>query len=101
MMLRWLGGPGQRHFRQSPIPAPYGPDGGGGGGDDARERVGSLLPDGGKVIFTSGATEALNMVLQGHAGPEVITFAYPNHAAVLDCARAVGGAGARFSPSCP
>ena len=36
--------------------------------ETARERVGSLLPDGGKVIFTSGATEALNMVLQGTPG---------------------------------
>jgi len=63
--------------------------------ETARERVGSLLPDGGKVIFTSGATEALNMVLQGTPG-DVITFA-TEHAAVLDCARAVEAQGRRFT----
>ena len=31
------------------------------------------LPDGGKLIFTSGATEALNTVIQGTPG-DVITF---------------------------
>jgi cysteine desulfurase len=62
--------------------------------ETARERVGALLPADGKVIFTSGATEALNMVLHGTPG-DVITFA-TEHAAVLDCARTVQAQGRRF-----
>lgn len=49
----------------------------------AREEVAALLPSGGRVIFTSGATEALNTVLRGTNG-DVLTFA-TEHAAVLDC----------------
>ena len=34
----------------------------------AREQVAALLPPGGRVIFTSGATEALNLAMRGRAG---------------------------------
>ena len=33
----------------------------------ARSRVGALMPEGGRLIFTSGATEALNIAIQGAA----------------------------------
>nr|WP_047169852.1 cysteine desulfurase family protein [Sphingomonas sp. Y57] len=57
----------------------------------ARGQVASLLPAGGRVAFTSGATEALNWAIKGTRGP-IVTVA-TEHAAVLDSARAVGQAG--------
>ena len=57
----------------------------------ARERVAALLPAGGRVAFTSGATEALNWAIKGSAGP-IVTIA-TEHAAVLDSVAAVGRAG--------
>jgi cysteine desulfurase len=59
----------------------------------AREQVAALLPSGGRVIFTSGATEAINLVL--HKSPHVRTFA-TEHAAVLDCAEPVLPPGIHF-----
>ncbi|MBO9600909.1 MAG: cysteine desulfurase [Novosphingobium sp.] len=61
----------------------------------AREQVAALLPAGGRVIFTGGATEALNLALRGSQG-DVVTFA-TEHAAVLDCARAVEAQGRGFA----
>ena len=48
----------------------------------AREAVADLMPDGGTVSFTSGATEALNWAIKGTTGP-IVTLA-TEHAAVLD-----------------
>lgn len=48
----------------------------------ARARVAALLPAGGTVSFTSGATEALNWAIKGTTGP-IVTLA-TEHAAVLD-----------------
>jgi cysteine desulfurase len=48
----------------------------------ARDQVAALLPQGGRVAFTSGATEALNWAIQGTEGP-IVTLA-TEHAAVLD-----------------
>jgi cysteine desulfurase len=48
----------------------------------ARAQVAGLLPEGGRVAFTSGATEALNWAIQGTQGP-IVTLA-TEHAAVLD-----------------
>jgi cysteine desulfurase len=55
----------------------------------AREQVAALLPAGGRVIFTSGATEAINLAIKG-CGLPVAAFA-TEHAAVLDCVEALGG----------
>lgn len=55
----------------------------------AREQVSALLPTGGRVIFTSGATEAINMAIKG-CGLPVAAFA-TEHAAVLDCVEALRG----------
>lgn len=59
----------------------------------ARDKVAGLLPSGGEVIFTSGATEAINLAilgyLRGNDDPvrrEIITVA-TEHAAVLDTVR--------------
>ncbi|MCC2975625.1 cysteine desulfurase [Sphingomonas sp. PL-96] len=48
----------------------------------ARDQVAKLLPQGGRVAYTSGATEALNWAIQGTTGP-IVTLA-TEHAAVLD-----------------
>ena len=81
-MLTWLDGPGGTGFgnphsahrlgRQAAAAV-----------EVAREQVAALLPSGGRVVFTSGATEALNTALRGTGG-HVLTFA-AEHAAVLDC----------------
>lgn len=57
----------------------------------ARGQVAALLPAGGTVSFTGGATEALNWAIKGVGGP-IVTIA-TEHAAVLDTAEAVGDAG--------
>ena len=52
----------------------------------ARGQVASCLPAGGRVVFTSGATEAINLALKGLAGGnrrKVVAIA-TEHAAVLD-----------------
>lgn len=48
----------------------------------AREEIAALLPPGGRVVFTSGATEALNWAIKGTTG-SIVTVA-TEHAAVLD-----------------
>ena len=48
----------------------------------AREQVAGLMPDGGTLSFTSGATEALNWAIKGTTGG-IVTIA-TEHAAVLD-----------------
>ncbi|MES3152686.1 cysteine desulfurase family protein [Sphingomonas faeni] len=48
----------------------------------ARDQVAALFPPGGRVAFTSGATEALNWAIKGTTGP-IVTLA-TEHAAVLD-----------------
>jgi cysteine desulfurase len=54
----------------------------------ARDQVAALLPSGGRVIFTSGATEALNLAIIGSAAKRLAVSAI-EHAAVLDTARFV------------
>jgi cysteine desulfurase len=55
----------------------------------ARDGVAALLPPGGKVYFTSGATESLNWALRG-AGSGGIAVSATEHAAVLDPAQWLG-----------
>jgi cysteine desulfurase len=54
----------------------------------ARDQIAALLPPGGRVAFTSGATEALNWAIKGTTGP-IVTLA-TEHAAVLDTVQASG-----------
>lgn len=93
-MMRWLGGPDSDTFGNPHSPHRMGRMAAA-AVETARERVAALLPEGGKLIFTSGATEAINKVLQGTPG-NVITFA-TEHAAVLDCQRVVEAQGRRFT----
>lgn len=93
-MLRWLGGPDSDTFGNPHSPHRMGRMAAA-AVETARERVAALLPQGGKLVFTSGATEAINAVILGTPG-DVLTFA-TEHAAVLDCARAVEAQGRRFT----
>ena len=93
-MLRWLGGPESDTFGNPHSPHRMGRMAAA-AVETARERVAALLPEGGQVIFTSGATEAINTAILGTPG-DVITFA-TEHAAVLDCAKAVEAQGRRFT----
>lgn len=58
----------------------------------ARDSVAALLPAGGRVIFTSGATEALNWALQRGAAmvDNAVTGSAIEHAAVLENLEALG-----------
>lgn len=93
-MLRWLGGPESDTFG-NPHSAHRMGRMAAAAVETARERVAALLPAGGRLVFTSGATEALNAVILGTSG-DVVTFA-TEHAAVLDCQRAVEVQGRRFT----
>lgn len=57
----------------------------------ARNQVAALLPPGGRVVFTSGATEALNWAIKGTSG--LLVTVATEHAAVLDTAESETRAG--------
>lgn len=57
----------------------------------AREQVAALLPKGGRVIFTSGATEAINLAIKGLGCGSNVAALATEHAAVLDCVEYLGG----------
>jgi cysteine desulfurase len=61
-MLPWLGGPGSDGFA-NPASQYSAGRAAAGAVEIAREQVAALLPKGGRVYFTSGATEALNWAL--------------------------------------
>lgn len=54
----------------------------------ARDAVAALMPPGGSVNFTSGATEALNWAIKGVGPGDIVTIA-TEHAAVLDTVEAL------------
>ncbi|WP_039997109.1 cysteine desulfurase family protein [Sphingomonas sanxanigenens] len=58
----------------------------------ARDAVTALLPAGGTLSFTGGATESLNWALKG-VGPGTIVTIATEHAAVLDTVAALAAAG--------
>ena len=62
----------------------------------ARDEIVRLLPPGGRGVFTSGATEALNWAIKGTRGP-IVTLA-TEHAAVLDTVAAEAGRGVTVLP---
>jgi len=55
----------------------------------AREQVAALLPKGGRVIFTSGATEALNQAVRSVPGGK-IAYSAIEHSALVNAAVATG-----------
>ncbi|TNE38490.1 MAG: aminotransferase class V-fold PLP-dependent enzyme, partial [Sphingomonadales bacterium] len=56
----------------------------------ARGRVAALMPSGGRVIFTSGATEALNLAIRGSGKDGTVSVSAIEHSAVLDTAKDAG-----------
>lgn len=86
-MLPWLGGPDTAGFAN-----PHSPHRPGRAAaaavEVAREQVAGLLPPGGRVIFTSGATEAINLAILGSRATGLAISAI-EHAAVLDTAGAL------------
>jgi cysteine desulfurase len=87
-MLPWLAGPEAPGFANPH--SPHRPGRAAAAAIDlARDQVASLLPPGGRVIFTGSATEALNLALLGRK-PARIAVSAIEHAAVLDTAAASG-----------
>ena len=86
-MLSWLGGPETTGFG-NPHSAHRAGRMAAAAVEVAREQVAVLLPPGGRVIFTSGATEALNLALFGIDARQVAVSAI-EHAAVLDTVKAL------------
>jgi cysteine desulfurase len=87
-MLRWLGGPESDTFG-NPHSAHRMGRMAAAAVEAAREKVAALFPTGGRVIFTSGATEAINLAIRGASyGP--IAVSTIEHAAVRDTARWLG-----------
>lgn len=87
-MVRWLGGPGEDTFGNPHSPHRMGRMGAA-AVEHAREQVAALFPAGGRVIFTSGATEAINLAICGSRSDRVACTAI-EHAAVRDSARWCG-----------
>lgn len=88
-MLRWLGGPESDGFG-NPSSAHRMGRMARAAVELAREQVAALFPPGGRVIFTSGATEALNLAIRGSGGAGAVAFSAIEHSAVGDTARAAG-----------
>lgn len=86
-MLVWLGGPETAGFA-NPHSIHRAGRAAAAAVELARDQVAALFPPGGQVIFTSGATEALNLAIKG-CGARRIAASAIEHAAVLDTARAV------------
>jgi cysteine desulfurase len=89
-MLPWLAGPEAAGFAN-----PHSPHRPGRAAaaavEVARSQVAGLFPPGGTVVFTSGATEALNLAMRG-CGARRMAVSAIEHAAVLDTAHAVADA---------
>jgi len=87
-MLPWLGGPDSDGFGNPHSAHPLGRRAEA-AVERARDQVAALFPAGGTVVFTSGATEALNIALRGsepaRAGRPVSVGAI-EHSAVLNTA---------------
>ena len=84
-MLPWLAGPDSSGFAN-----PHSPHRPGrlaaAAVEIARAKVAALLPPGGRVVFTSGATEALNLAILG-SGRKRLAVSAIEHAAVLETAQ--------------
>ena len=88
-MLRWLDGPGGTGFGNPHSPHKMGREAKA-AIEFARDQVAALFPAGGKVIFTSGATEAINLAIRGSGKGGTVSVSAIEHAAVLDTARDLG-----------
>lgn len=88
-MLKWLDGPAGVGFGNPHSPHHMGRQAAA-AIEAARDKVAALFPPGGKVIFTGGATEALNLAIRGSGTTGSVSVSAIEHAAVLDTAEALG-----------
>ena len=86
-MLRWLEGPGEGDGFANPSSTHKAGRAAAAAVEVARDQVAALLPKGGRVYFTSGATEALNWALfsGAKAKPGGVAGLSIEHAASLQC----------------
>ena len=86
-MLRWLEGPGGSDGFANPSSTHKAGRAAAAAVEVARDQVAALLPMGGRVFFTSGATEALNWALfrGAEAKPGGVAGLSIEHAASLQC----------------
>lgn len=86
-MLRWLEGAGEGDGFANPSSSHKGGRAAAAAVEVARDQVAALLPGGGRVFFTSGATEALNWALLrgAEAMPGGVAGLSIEHAASLQC----------------
>jgi cysteine desulfurase len=86
-MLRWLEGPGEGDGFANPSSTHKAGRAAAAAVEVARDQVAALLPRGGRVYFTSGATEALNWALfrGAEAKPGGVAGLSIEHAASLQC----------------
>ena len=90
-MLPWLAGPEAMGFA-NPHSAHKPGRAAAAAVEVARDQIATLLPPGGRIVFTSGATEAINLAIKGTArrdGTNVFAASAIEHAAVLDCGEAL------------
>ncbi len=93
-MLRWLEGAGEGDGFANPSSSHKGGRAAAAAVEVARDQVAALLPKGGRVFFTSGATEALNWALLrgAEAMPGGVAGLSIEHAASLQCLEALNAA---------
>ena len=86
-MLRWLEGPGEGDGFANPSSTHKAGRAAAAAVEVARDQVAALLPRGGRLFFTSGATEALNWALfrGAEAMPGGVAGLSIEHAASLQC----------------
>lgn len=89
-MLQWLSGPESMGFA-NPHSMHKAGRAAAAAVEVAREHVAALLPQGGRVIFTSGATEALNQAIRS-VPRGTIAYSAIEHSAVVNAALATGAA---------
>lgn len=91
-MLRWLDGPEGTGFGNPHSPHKLGRQAAA-AIESARGHVAALFPPGGQIIFTSGATEAINLAIRGSgaggANGGSVSVSAIEHAAVIDTAHAL------------
>jgi cysteine desulfurase len=97
-MLPWLGGPGEAGYGNPHSPHRAGREARA-AVEHARDRIAAAFAgEPGQLLFTSGATEAANMVIQGvgseggRQSPRIVTLA-TEHSCVLDPIRWLGARG--------
>lgn len=88
-MLRWLDGPDGTGFGNPHSAHKLGRQAAA-AIEAARDKVAALFPAGGQVVFTGGATEALNLAIRGSGRGGSVSYSAIEHSAVGDTVQAAG-----------